>query len=71
MLIVCSKCGNKISDKASKCPKCGNLISTTSYSDFSKIESNNNKQMPIWGKILLGILYLIFILIGLGLWSTS
>lgn len=66
MLIVCSKCGNKISDKASKCPKCGNLISATSYSDFNEIKSSNSKQMPIWKKILIGIIVVIIFFWFLG-----
>jgi uncharacterized membrane protein YvbJ len=66
VLIVCNKCGNKISDKASKCPKCGNLISSANYSDFNEIKSSNSKQMPIWKKLLIGIIVVIIFFWVLG-----
>ena len=69
-LIKCTKCGQMISDKASKCPKCGCLIEQ-GIEDVASHPSDKRESATGWNpKPLLYILIVILVAIisGLAVW---
>ena len=70
-LVKCKECGQMVSDKAEICPKCG---CTVQCADSTKVnETSSNPQPSISGKpkLWIGILVLLFILVGGGYYAFT
>lgn len=65
-LVKCEDCGKSISRRASSCPHCGAPSPTPATAQKGKTNAQKGKKNIVLAHILCGILYVVFLYLGLG-----